>query len=101
MQLVKVQRVLERYSDNVPDTMNWTFKSAEFGLDSRKVMHLPFPERKIIDVHHTMFKIYSKKRLDGNRRLRIEAPVILDTPIQNFMDKIQNIKKFFPSKLCV
>jgi len=97
MHLVKVQRVLEMYSDNVPDIMNWIFQSAEFGLDSKKVMHMPFPERKIIDVHHTMFKIYSKHRLDGNRRLRIEAPVILDTPIQNFMDKIQNIKKFFPS----
>lgn len=95
MQLVKVQKVLEMYSDNVPDTMNWIFQSAEFGLDSKKIMHMPFPERRIIDVHNVMFKIYSKKRLDGNRRLRIEAPVILDTTIQNFIDNIHEIKKLF------
>lgn len=98
MQLIKVQKILEMYSDNVPEIMNWTFQSAEFGLDSKKVMHMPFPERRIIDVHNVMFKIYSKKRLDGNRRLRIESPVTLDTPVQNFMNKIQDITKLFSSK---
>ena len=98
MQLIKVQKILEMYSDNVPDVMNWTFQSAEFGLDSKKVMHMPFPERRIIDVHNVMFKIYSKKRSDGNRRLRIESPVTLDTPVQNFMNKIQDITKLFSSK---
>ena len=100
MQLIKVQKILEMYSDNVPDIMNWTFQSAEFGLDSKKVMHMPFPERRIIDVHNVMFKIYSKMRLDGNRRLRIESPVTLDTPVQNFMDKIQDITKMFSSNVC-
>ena len=95
--LVHIQLYLQSFSDNVLPIVDWVFKRADFGKDSKKPIYIPF-YATYETLHGTVFKIYAKLWNDKTRKLRFEKVLEINKPIKNVMKNMDDIKSQFESK---